>query len=89
MRQLSLLKEHSFLAESSEWSLNMPIGLRSKTRFLIFVLQIQVYGLCQSITLKKNKRKAKRKKMHKIICITAVNRLAPRHMKTPYHTAGI
>ena len=54
---LSLQKEHSFLTKSSERTPNKPEGLRSRRRFLIFVLQIQIYGLCLSITLKKNKTK--------------------------------
>lgn len=88
---LSLQKEHSFLTKSSERTLNKPEGLRSRRRFLIFVLQIQIYGLCLSITLKKNKTKQNKKKnkTNEMICITAVNRLAPCHVKTPYHTADI
>ena len=101
---LSLQKEHSFLTKSSERTPNKPEGLRSRRRFLIFVLQIQIYGLCLSITLKKNKTKQnnnnkkktkqnktkkKKNKTNEMICITAVNRLAPCHVKTPYHTADI
>lgn len=52
---LFLLNEHSFLAEISDTTLNMPIGLRSRRRFLIFVLQIQMYGSCRTLTPKKNK----------------------------------
>lgn len=52
----------NILAERSERILNMPVGLRSRRRFLIFVLQFQIYGLWQSITPKKNKTKAKTNK---------------------------
>lgn len=58
----SLQKEHSFLTKTSERTLNKPVGLRSRRRFLIFVLQIQIYGLCLPITLKKNKTKQNKKR---------------------------